>query len=281
MIYVSTGFYKEKTPCESALLLYNNRIKSIELSGGKYSSNFSNELNILKKKINLRIHNYTPPSKVPFVLNLCSNNKYILRKTIRHIKNGIVFAKKTNSKYFSFHAGFRFDPKILQLGGKFKKVKLISKKLALKIFKSRVISLNRFAKKNSITLLIENNVFSKKVKKVFKENPFLLTNSKDIVNFFNGLDKNIRLLLDVGHLKVSSFTEGFNLKREHNSVLPYIAAYHLSDNNGKEDSNKLINKYSWFLNLLKKKLDYYSLEVNEKNIIQIKNQIVLLKKYLK
>jgi sugar phosphate isomerase/epimerase len=281
MIYVSTGFFRDRTAYQTSLFFIKNKIKHIELSSGKYSDNFHSELNALKKKINLRIHNYTPPPKIPFVLNLCSDDRYILRKTINHIKNGIVLAKKTNSKYFSFHAGFRFDPKISQLGRKFKKVKLISKKVALKVFKSRVKLLNKFAKKNRITLLIENNVFSKKTKKAFKENPFLLTNSKDIISFFNGLDKNIRLLLDVGHLKVSSFTEGFNLKSEHNAVLPYIAAYHLSENNGKEDSNKLINKNSWFLSFLKKRLDYYSLEVDEKNIMEIKNQILLLKKYLK
>ena len=102
MIYVSTGFFRDRTAYQTSLFFIKNKIKHIELSSGKYSDNFHSELNALKKKINLRIHNYTPPPKIPFVLNLCSDDKYILRKTISHIKNGIVFAKKTNSKYFSF-----------------------------------------------------------------------------------------------------------------------------------------------------------------------------------
>ena len=48
---------------------------------------------------------------------------------------------------------------------------------------------------------------------LFKDNPLLLTNPKEITNFFKLLPKDIGLLLDVGHLKVSSKSENFDLKK--------------------------------------------------------------------
>lgn len=280
MIFLSTGGFKYKTAFETSILYLKNNIKNIELSGGIYSSKFSKEIKKLKKISNLRLHNYFPPPKKPIVLNLCSVKKENIKKTISHIKKGIVLAKKTNSKYFSFHAGFRFDPDISQLGKKMSKQKLLDKQTAYEIFKTRVLYLNKFAKQNNIQLLIENNVISQKNIKVFKKNPFLLTNPMEIKKFFTNLDPNIGLLLDVAHLKVSSKSERFNLKKAYFDIYPYVKAIHLSDNNGKEDSNSLIKNNSWFLKILKKNLDYYSIEVYVNDIKKLKNQIELVKKYL-
>ncbi len=280
MIFLSTGGFRNKTAFHTSSLYLKNNIKNIELSGGLYSKNIIKELQKLSKISNLRLHNYFPPPKQPFVLNLCSTKKENVNKTIKHIKQGIVLAKKTGSKYFSFHAGFRFDPKVEELGKKMSKQEILSKEFAYKIFRKRVISLNKFAKKNNIKLLIENNVISEKNIKIFKKNPFLLTNPKDIKFFFKNIDENIGLLLDVAHFKVSSNSEKFNLKKGYFEIYPFIKAIHLSDNNGKEDTNSLIKNSSWFLKILKKELDYYSIEVYSKNIRQLKNQINLVKKYL-
>lgn len=278
MIFLSTGGFRKNSAFKTSKYFLKNNIKNIELSSGSYSKNLSTELNILKKIANIRIHNYFPPPKVPFVLNLCTRNELNLKKTISHIKQGILLAKKTNSKYYSFHAGFRFDPEIKELGKKISKKKLMSKSLAYKVFYERLIKINKFAKKNNIKLLVENNVISDKNFREFKENPFLLTNPKEIKKFFSKLDSNIGLLLDVAHFKVSSNTEKFNLKKGYKQIFKFIKAIHLSDNNGKADTNSKIRKDSWFLKILKKNLDYYSIEVYSKSIKLLKSQINLIKK---
>lgn len=280
MIFLSTGGFKNNTAFETASLYNRYKIENIELSAGKFSPNIDRELKILKKKNRIKLHNYFPPPKKPIVLNLCSTNRYNISKTINHIKNAIIFTHKINGKYFSFHAGFRFDPLVSQLGKKMKKKKLLEKKFAYKLFKQRVLRLNKFAKTYKVKLLIENNVISKKNMSAFKENPFLLTNPEEIKDFFKNLDSNIGLLLDVAHLKVSSNAEKFNLIEGYNKIYPLIKAFHLSDNNGQEDSNSLIKKNSWFLKRLKKNLDYYSIEVYLENISKLKKQINLVKKYL-
>ncbi len=280
MIFLSTGGFKKNSAFKTSKYFLKNNIKNIELSSGLYSKNTVIELNKLKRLANLRIHNYFPPPKEPFVLNLCSRNKSNLKKTINHIKQGILLAKKTNSKYYSFHAGFRFDPEVKELGKKISKKKLMNKSLAYKIFYERLIKINKFAKRNKIRLLVENNVVSYKNLKEFKLNPFLLTNPKEIKKFFTNLDNNIGLLLDVAHFKVSSNSEKFNLKKGYKHIYKYIKAIHLSDNDGKSDTNSVIKKNSWFLKILKKNLDYYSIEVYSKDIKLLKSQINLIEKYI-
>ena len=51
MIYVSTGFFRDRTAYQTSLFFIKNKIKHIELSSGKYSDNFHSELNALKKKL--------------------------------------------------------------------------------------------------------------------------------------------------------------------------------------------------------------------------------------
>lgn len=280
MIFLSTGGFRKNSAFKTSRYFLKNNIKNIELSSGAHSKNMLTELNKLKRIANIRIHNYFPPPKIPFVLNLCSRNNLNLKKTINHIKQGIILAKKTNSKYYSFHAGFRFDPDIKELGKKISKKKLMNKDTAYKIFHQRLTKINEFAKKNKIKLLVENNVISEKNFEEFRVNPFLLTNPKEIKKFFSNLDKNIGLLLDVAHFKVSSNSEKFDLKKGYKQIYKYIKAIHLSDNNGKADTNSKIKKNSWFLKILKKKLDYYSIEVYSKNIKLLKSQINLIKNHI-
>ena len=127
---------------------------------------------------------------------------------------------------------------------------------------------------------IENNVITIENFKKFKQNPLLLTHPDEIIKFFKKCDKDVGLLLDVGHLKVSAKTLGFDLLKAHEMLKPYIKGYHLSDNNGLRDSNKKFTKKSWFYDKLKKNVKYISIEVYTKNIKKLKSlQNLIRKKY--
>ena len=89
----------------------------------------------------------------------------------------------------------------------------------------------------------------------------------DILEKFNG---QIKLLMDVGHFKVSSKTLNFN-KKYIKTLDKYIIGYHLSDNNGLHDLNRPFTKYSWFWKYLNKNLDYYVDEVYEKKLDKVKD----------
>lgn len=98
--------------------------------------------------------------------------------------------------------------------------------------------------KNKIKLLIENNVINENNLKVFTENPLLLTNPDDILSFFKKAPKDIGLLLDLGHLKISSKTEKFNLINGLKKLNSITCGHHFSENNGLEDQNKSFKKMS-------------------------------------
>ena len=128
--------------------------------------------------------------------------------------------------------------------------------------------------------MIENNVINKKNFKIFGENPLLLTKPDEIINFFKKLPDNIGFLLDVGHLKVSSKTEKFDLKIAMLKLNNIVTGYHLSENNGLEDQNKNFSNKVWFLKFLKKNLNYYTLEIYKTNLDKIYKTKVMIENFL-
>jgi len=75
------------------------------------------------------------------------------------------------------------------------------------------------------------------------------------------LPDSVRQLIDVAHLKVSANSLNFDASQMFELCNERIAAYHLSDNNGLEDSNKQFGEDAWFWPHLKSDVDYYSVEV--------------------
>ena len=284
-IYISTGGYKDKKGTEVFDKFKSEGIENIEFSGGIYIKNFEKHFykNIKNYKNRTQLHNYFPPPSKSFVFNLSSQDKVISKASIDLVKKNIIRSKKIGTQFYSFHAGFRIDPKPKELGKKFKIIKILSKQKAEDIFLKRLVKLNKLAKKNNVKLLIENNVINKKNLRTFKTNPLLLTSPSEILSFFKKLRSHkldIGLLLDVAHLKVSSKTLGFNLQKAHKDLNQIITAYHLSDNNGLVDSNKKFTNRSWFWKNLKKSVKFFTIEVYNVNYKSYLNLIKILKSKL-
>jgi len=276
-IYVSTGGYKNSKAEEISKSLLQDGIDSIELSGTIYHPEIISNLCLLKKKINFQIHNYFPPPKKAFVLNLASEDSVISKMTIEHIEKAIECCQKLNSKYYSFHAGFLCDIKINELGKKVEKKILQDREKSIDLFLERVLKISNKAKEAGIKIMIENNVLSKNNQVEFQGNPLLMCDSKECIKIINNTPDNVKLLLDVAHLKVSSNSLNFDpieFLKECNNI---IGGYHFSDNNGTSDSNDPFSEDSWFWNYIKPNLDYYSIEVYN----QTNEKIKLLKDMVK
>ncbi len=281
MICISTGQFKGINTTDLVKRLYKYGIDNIELSAGNYEKDIKKKIISLKKNKNLFLHNYFPRPKTDFILNLCSKNKDIRKKSYQHVKKGIDFSKKVGTNIFSFHAGFLLDPKIFEIGKKFKKTKIRNRRDAIKDFIQIVNKLAKYAQKKNVLLLIENNVLTKQNLKTFNTNPLLMTNANEALRIMKNTPDNVFLLLDVAHLKVSSKTLGFSKIEFLKKCQKWIKAYHLSDNEGYFDTNEDVRNKSWFWKHLKKDAIYYSLEIKFKNIKQIKNQIRLVKNKIK
>lgn len=272
-IYISSGGFK-KTPSEIINFLSKNGIADIEISGGLFEKNLKKK--ILKKKLNLNIHNYIPFYKDPFVFNLASKNKIISLKSIGMAKKAISLASKLNLKYYAFHAGFLFDPKINMLGDKPVPAKIFERREAMSEFLKKVDILIKYARTKKIKLLVENNVASMKQFKKFNYYP-LMANLEETIYVMNKIGKDVGLLLDLAHLNVSSKTLKFSKVKFIKKMNKFIRAYHISNNDGYSDQNKEFSRNSWFWKYLKKDAEFCTIEVYSKKISILKRQLNIAK----
>jgi len=264
MIFISTGGFKSEKSINSINKLMEKGIYDIELSGGEYEVDQIEKIITEKKlhnSLNLQVHNYFPPPRSPFVFNLGSLDEEISKISMNHALNSIELASKLKSKYYSFHAGFLLDPQVKELGKKIKKRNTYNREISKNTFIERVNILAKFAETKNITLLIENNVLSSNNFEEFKENILLMVDEPECTEIMNRVSNNVKMLVDVAHLKVSSNSLNFDRISFLKKLDKWILAYHLSDNDGNSDSNEKIRLDSWFWPYIKSNLDYYSIEV--------------------
>lgn len=279
MIYISTGGFNKFPAYEIAKKLVDYGFQNIELSGGKY---YPDQLNELKKfkAVNFLIHNYFPPPEKPFVLNLATESEEILNLTYAHIYDSLNYCYELKCPIYSFHAGFFSNLNVEDLGNGISSNKLFDRNDSLKKFIERVNIVDKRAKSLGISLLIENNILTKNNYQKFNSNPFMMTDYSECEFVMNNTSDNVNMLMDVGHLKVSSATLGFDFKNFFTKCGKWIKAYHLSDNESISDDNKSIAEGSWFWNFIDKKVKYLTLEVYENNFQLLYDQTKLIERRL-
>ena len=272
-LFISTGGFKN-FPTKSINYLYNNGIRNIEISGGKFEKKLKEKILQKRNKINFNVHNYIPFFKKPFVFNLSSSNKYISSRSIKMAKKSINLISELNMgpKYYAFHAGFLFDPKIDMLGDKPVPKKIFNRKDAINQFLKNIKVLISYAKKKKVKLLIENNVVSRNQFKKYNYIP-LMSDIKETEIIMKKIGNDVGILLDFGHLNVSSKSLNFSKKKYINKINKYIKAYHLSDNDRLTDQNKSFTKKCWFWKYIKKDAHFCTIEVYTYNLNLIKKLV--------
>ena len=252
MIYISTSCVKNTKIKDSVQELAENDFQNIELSGGtEYYENFENDLLELKDKysLNYRCHNYFPPPKKPFVLNLASLNDETFQMSFDHLEKVIALSNRLGADKFAFHAGFFIDIRLSEIGKKLSRDNLFDEKEAVERFCNAYDVIKRKAK--NVSLFIENNVFSKTNADTYDgENPFMMTNFDEYKSLKEKI--NFNLLLDIAHLKVSSKTLRLDWEEEFENMMSVSSYIHVSDNDGFHDLNNQLTKSSSLLTMLER-----------------------------
>lgn len=275
MIFVSTGGRPDKPAWETASEFASLGIRGIELSGGKSANGVLEGILETAKVASLQPHNYFPPPKDPFVLNLASQNEDIWKRSIAHVQNSIDLAFLIGAKTYSFHAGYLVDPEPSELGKRVVRRALNARSDAVALFVERCKVLSRYAKSKGIRLLIENNVLSHNNYREFGVNPFLMVDKEECIEVMSRLSGAVGLLVDVAHLKVSANTLGFDKKDFLAETGRWIESYHLSDNDGLSDSNSSFDEESWFWPYLKPDVEDITIEVYSSDNNVLLNQYYL------
>ena len=277
-MFVSTGGNSNSTAVDYAFYLFENNFQNIELSGGIYDDKFVQKLLKLRKSgANLTLHNYIPFSEDCFVLNLASEDKTILKRSIEHVRQALYLSGEIGSKYYAVHGGFLVDPNVSELGRELKGKRLHDRYDAIERFKQTVSELSSFANQCDVELLIENNVITVGNLNAFESNPLLLCGADEMIPFFQEMKNSVSLLLDVGHLKVSSKTLGQDPLKELQALIPFIGGLHLSDNDGLKDTNMPYSEDAWFMNNVPHH-EYTVVEVYGNNLALLRNQLLMTRK---
>lgn len=226
-------------------------------------------------EMGLLLHNYFPAPDIPFVLNLAALDAENLQQSLKLARNAIAQSARIGAPFFSVHGGFSHALKPEDLGNpaallKRKGPDLARRNAAMAVFETSVRELADFGANLGVKLLLENNVVAAGSFQPGDHHGLMLVQADDIVEFFNRMDHdNIGLLADVGHAKVSSHTLNFDLDAWLDAVLPYVGAFHLSDNDGKKDNNQGFDAAAWFMPVLKRAshlpcvIEVYNIDQNE------------------
>lgn len=260
-IYCSTGGFEDKPFYEVANSFLKLGIKQVELSSGSLVAGVPEKLISLSREIDLMLHNYFPPPKNPFVLNLASKDVQISKRTMEFFQKAIQLSASIGAKYYGVHAGFLTDISVLEIGKTINAKSILGRDEGMEIFISNITILDKFAVNHGVVLLVENNVLSKKNFIDNTTNPLLLTSPEEINLFFQSVSKRVRLLLDFGHLKVSSKTLGFDLNSAVSDIQKWVGGYHMSENHGELDDHLNFDSSAWFLSHLDATVDFATLEI--------------------
>lgn len=249
-IYVSTSCLINKYNFLQVLDIYNELdIRNVEL--GVFIDHNVNVVKLLKQyNFNYIVHHYFPPTKDPFIINLASQNKQILKKSIDQTIKSIDFCSDYNIKIFSFHAGFRVDPDI---NLKFDLNNIIEYQIAFNTFKDSVLKIANYAEKKDVKVAIENNVLSKYNLVGGRNKLLLMCEAWEFEKLFQEIKlENLGILLDLGHLKVTSNLLKFNANNFIENFKNKIYLVHIHENDGEVDEHKCIKKGDWSLKVVQK-----------------------------
>jgi len=253
VVYVSTGGVSSNQITERVQVLAQAGFQSIELTGGTLP-----EKDLAKKLRNWRstyglnylIHNYFPPPDSPFVFNLASESHEIREKSLGLARKAIDLCVEIESPIYSCHAGFFFDPRIAELGGKKRSYRLSPTHEAEERFLTAYDLVNEYAKQREIQIFLENNVLdTRNYQELGQSRAAMLLDEYDYERLSSEVDFN--LLLDTGHLKVSATTLGGNFEDEFSKLAKRSDFLQISDNNGKVDQNLGLTRTSDVYRLLR------------------------------
>ncbi len=251
MIFLSSSSSKKQRIIESIKELVGHGIKNIELSGGTtYYNSIVDDIVCLREKygLNYLIHNYFPPPKIDFVLNIISPLREIREKSFSFIEYSLKLCSKLNIPFYSFHAGYTKNLIPVRVGGYFipDESKAYRKIDSSSKFLDTVEQIAKIAKSCNCKIAVENLFPINET-----ENFSMMCAPNEILSFLKHFKENesVGLLLDLGHLNVAANYMNFDkCEIAENLIKNYsnkIFGIHVSENNGKKDEHRILNINSW------------------------------------
>jgi len=248
-IYASTACLGETEPLEQRLGEYRRHgLGRVELGGGVTCGPESLE-RLGDGGQTFLVHNYFPPPATPFVLNLASGDEHIRGRSLALVRNAIDLCARVGARYYSVHAGFVTDAVGREGSGfAFPAPESPGERVrALTRFETAIDEVIAHARAAGVSLLVENNVCRPSLR-----GRLLLESADDCRTLFGQRPADeLGMLLDTGHLNVTAMTYGFDRLAFVDAVAPFVAAFHVHDNDGTDDWHQPVRPHSWILDALR------------------------------
>lgn len=238
--------------------------------------------NFSKEDYKFTLHNYFPSPEKSFVLNIASNDTKIQNSSKQLVNNALMLSKVANSKIYGLHAGYLSKAEAKSDGMFEFNNEQISYKSALDTSLKFINGFVEKFKDQNVIFLVENLFPST------SRNSSLNCNFSQITDLMDSLPKEVGLLLDLGHLNISSKIMDFD---KYKFLDQYLSKYserlyqiHISENNGLKDEHRALDADSWQYDAIDKiskikktksdKSDiFYCLESRNANFDEIKENI--------
>lgn len=247
-LFVSSGaFIGVHHVNELIPLCHKYGVEGVELASGLRAGGDLLEKIGESDSLDFLLHNYFPAPQHPFVLNLADADEENRLRSVEFCEDALGICAEVGIPFYSVHAGFATSLRAEDLGRPDRQCIEVTEedyRGASERFVTSVTALEKQACELGIQLLLENNVHAVPGSAI---SHLLMVTADDICDFFESFaSESIGLLLDVAHLKVSSFHREFDVYEAVRRVSPWIKALHLSENEEGRDTNDPCRAESWF-----------------------------------
>lgn len=198
------------------------------------------------------VHNYFPAPTQPFVLNLASQDPATLDRSREFCRQAIRLSADLGAPFYSVHCGFLAEFEPGSLGRKLDYAGICDYEQGYATFRTSLQLLLLEAKASGILLLIEPNVVAPFNLIDGRNLLLMLAEPREFTRLLADLpDEHLGVLLDLGHLKVTATTLGFDMTEFISAVAPAVGAFHLHDNDGTKDQHLPVTADSWTLDIIR------------------------------
>jgi sugar phosphate isomerase/epimerase len=195
------------------------------------------------------LHNYFPAPEKSFVLNMAASDELGQRRTRNLVECALQLSIAAGSPLYGIHAGYLARADENSDGIFVFEDKISSYADALNRSLAFVNNIAPAFEEAGVRFLVENLFPSPK-----KRNS-LFCSMEEIREFISQVPKSVGLLLDLGHMNVSSHIMGFDRSSFIDTYLDEyadrIVEVHISENKGYKDEHLAVKKGSWQVDALK------------------------------
>jgi len=251
-VFVSTtNLWRSKSLLDTLSAYHDAGFQAVELGSGHTAD--PNLFDYLKKfSFEYAIHNYFPLEDPNHLLDIASQDSYLLSRTIQIARNAISICQQLGGKFYGIHAGYRSNLTASTLGTKLVHQRIVPLENAFYTMVETIQKLCDFALEKKIDIVVENHVLAPFNLKDGKNELLLMCTAEEIVEFSESINReNFGILLDVGHLNVTATTLGLNKFQFIEKISHWIKLFHLSDNDGSHDSARTFDQNVWFAPIIK------------------------------